>query len=72
MGLIKNMASELESIKKILKNKKHGDIFPCPTCSNPNCRLDINTPEGKEPEFEQSVWYNKYTGMFECTECWLK
>jgi len=50
---------------------KHGDSFECPTCGAP-CRIDINTPSGKEPEFELSAWYNKHIPGWECTECWLK
>jgi hypothetical protein len=62
---------ELKTKEEILKNLKHGDPFECPTCGAPG-RIDLDTPSGQEPEFDLSVWYNKYTKGWECSECWLK
>lgn len=50
---------------------KHGDSFECPTCGTPG-RLDLDTPTGKKPAFEVSIWWNTHIKCWECTECWLK
>jgi len=50
---------------------RHGDFFRCPACGAPG-RIDLETPPGRQPEFELSVWYNKHLPGWECSECWLK
>ena len=58
---------------KILKTVKHGDSLECPTCGAPGRFDDMNRGVNKcEPEYEDAVWFSKYTKMWECYECWLK
>ena len=47
-----------------------GMEMECPTCSAPG-RFDPDLGN-TEPVFKDSIWFNKMTGLFECTECWNK
>jgi hypothetical protein len=53
--------------------QKHGDPMECPSCGNPECFLDLDTPSGEAVQ-ENACWYNtqlEFKG-WECTDCWLK
>lgn len=58
---------------KILKTIKHGDKLECPLCGAPG-RYDemVQGFQKNEGEFEDAVWFNKFTRSWECYECWLK
>lgn len=58
---------------KILKTVKHGDSLECPTCGAPG-RFDTMSRgvDRNEPEYEDAVFYNRHTKMWECYECWIK
>lgn len=51
---------------------EHGDQFPCPTCGNPETRLDTETPAGEELPPGEWAWFSEHFKRWECAECWLK
>lgn len=51
----------------LLMNVLHGTKIECETCGAPG-RYDDST--GKALFFKDSVWFNKYTGLWECYDCW--